>query len=579
MSRRKNRESVTNELHEVSGRRASRFRLEPFSPEVEDWDYYIQRFELELRVHGIDDEAEQRDLLLTRVGPAAFKVVVDYFRPAKVEGKSYDSIVEVLNGYYGKTYSAIGERVTFARRMREEGESVAHYLNSLRALAGHCEFGSSLKERLRDQLILGISNSAWQKELIKLHPDAKCSLKDVEATALNLESADAVQRKIESLTVPGPVDSDVRAVRKPSRVEGKTCDWCGYSEHRKGQRCPAEGKDCKECGKIGHFGSVCLSRRRRRVRRVGSSGSESSSSSDARSRVHNVKAGSQVKLDVHLNGRPVSMLFDPGASVSIIDKKCWKKIGRPKLEPAASLVAYAGGTIDVLGRANVMVTAFDKTMDLPVVVIPGKDIPLFGLNWILGFNLPLPPGARVCQVAGVPAQPSQGTEAVLSKFKEVFAPGLGTITGQRLKIHMKEGATPKVFKSRQVPIALRSAVQQELTRLVQEGVLEEVDPTRTPIERTPAEMMFGRTVRTKLTLLKPDVSADIGEAITRQKRDHDKKTGLKSFGVGEEVWVKKRPNEDFVSGTVVKTLGAVMYLVDVDGVHHRRHVDQLRHKG
>eukprot|EP00731_Ephydatia_muelleri_P031413 Em0022g927a len=81
-----------------------RFRFDRFDNNIEEWDYYIQRFENELAVHGLltgEDSADARkNLLLSKIGPEAFKIVVDYFCPDPVGTKSYQQLIE---GHVGET--------------------------------------------------------------------------------------------------------------------------------------------------------------------------------------------------------------------------------------------------------------------------------------------------------------------------------------------------------------------------------------------------------------------------------------------------------------------------------------------
>ena len=52
----------------------------------------------------------------------------------------------------------------------------------------------------------------------------------------------------------------------------------------------------------------------------------------------------------------------------------------------------------------------------------------------------------------------------------------------------------------------------------------------------PAEMMFGRRLRTRLDLLKPDVRAKMEAANFRQQRHHDKSAQPRSFAERDPVW-------------------------------------------
>lgn len=52
----------------------------------------------------------------------------------------------------------------------------------------------------------------------------------------------------------------------------------------------------------------------------------------------------------------------------------------------------------------------------------------------------------------------------------------------QVAIHLHRDAQPKVFKPRPVPFATRSAADAEINRLVNDGIIEPVDPAVTPIE-------------------------------------------------------------------------------------------------
>ena len=173
--------------------RVRRFQFDRFDSQAEEWSYYIRRFEMELSIHELREDdvimTSRRDLLLSRIGPEAFKVVVDHFRPEEIGTHTYDQVKDVLHRYYAKNVCIMAERVAFTHRHRRDGETVTQFVNSLRSMAGDCDFGASLAERLRDQLVIGINNDYWQKELSRLHPTNASTLANVEASALILEKA------------------------------------------------------------------------------------------------------------------------------------------------------------------------------------------------------------------------------------------------------------------------------------------------------------------------------------------------------------------------------------------------------
>ena len=68
---------------------------------------------------------------------------------------------------------------------------------------------------------------------------------------------------------------------------------------------------------------------------------------------------------------------------------------------------------------------------------------------------------------------------------------------------------------------------------------------------TPAELLFGRIIRTRLTLLKPDISTKVQDKQASQKQHHDKKSKERHFQVGQSALVENnKPESKWVLGTV-----------------------------
>ena len=63
---------------------------------------------------------------------------------------------------------------------------------------------------------------------------------------------------------------------------------------------------------------------------------------------------------------------------------------------------------------------------------------------------------------------------MLSRHQSVFKDELGTMQGVKAKLLVRPESKPKFFKPRQVPYALKGAIEQELDRLENIGVIEKV---------------------------------------------------------------------------------------------------------
>ncbi|XP_053388445.1 uncharacterized protein K02A2.6-like [Mercenaria mercenaria] len=105
-------------------------------------------------------------------------------------------------------------------------------------------------------------------------------------------------------------------------------------------------------------------------------------------------------------------------------------------------------------------------------------VPLFGrewlyalkLNWTEIWNLNLD---RVAQFK--------------NKYKDVFDRDLGKVKNFKAKLKLKPESTPKFVKARKVPFVMKPQIEEELDRLVKDGVLEKVDTSEwaTPIVPVP----------------------------------------------------------------------------------------------
>ena len=93
---------------------------------------------------------------------------------------------------------------------------------------------------------------------------------------------------------------------------------------------------------------------------------------------------------------------------------------------------------------------------------------------------------------------------------------------------------------------------------------------------SPAELMFGKTLRTRLDLLRPDLKQSVK---SNQKKQVDNSTSrVRTISVGERVMVRDYLGENkWVPGIVKQKLGCLTNDVELtSGKLWRRHVDQIR---
>ena len=97
----------------------------------------------------------------------------------------------------------------------------------------------------------------------------------------------------------------------------------------------------------------------------------------------------------------------------------------------------------------------------------------------------------------------------------------------------------------------------------------------------PSTLFLGRSLRTRLDLLRPSVEKYVCERQAAQKELHDKTSKQRDFFIGQQVMTKNlRPGPTWVPGVIVERLGPVTFLVEVEiGLTWKRHIDHIRARG
>lgn len=95
---------------------------------------------------------------------------------------------------------------------------------------------------------------------------------------------------------------------------------------------------------------------------------------------------------------------------------------------------------------------------------------------------------------------------------------------------------------------------------------------------SPAELMYGRRLRSQLDQLQPDLGRKVRQSQDQQKRGHDVRSQFREFKVGDKVYARNYGQGPvWLPGEVVAVSGSVSYTVALeDGRNVRRHTEQLR---
>src|SRR4051812_42082165 len=115
------------------------FKFQTFDPKDERWQYYIERFEVALKlqdlVGGCEAEEAIKNLLLKWIGAEQYRKVRDNFQPTPVHEKGYEDIKKFFNQYFKPTTSYLVERIKFGKLSRKSDQTITEYVNESRSVA------------------------------------------------------------------------------------------------------------------------------------------------------------------------------------------------------------------------------------------------------------------------------------------------------------------------------------------------------------------------------------------------------------------------------------------------------------
>ena len=458
-----------------------------FDVAQDEWCDYIERLEHYFTANDIREEDKRRAILLNAVGASTYRLIRTLVSPDKVTDVSFEEIVEKAKTHFNPKPSQIVKRYEFNTRRQGSDETISTYVAELRKIAEYCDYGQALNVMLRDRLVCGLQDKNIQRRLLQ-----QSDLTFEKA----LEVALAADNDAKRLTTTPP-DKDLptqigkvgdRPPYKPPVNRGvpqqtgggranpgkRECTRCGGKHEA--TNCPYLEYECHKCKKKGHLARRCRQRGRgghRGTHRVVEESSLESGALEEEYGLFHVSAGTTKPLyaTVIVNGQPLSMEVDTGASVSIASQETFESIreGESSLEleaPTVRLKTYTGEPIKVCGTTQVPVVHNGQTVALPLVVTEGSGPTLLGRNWLEALRLDWRTIFRVGN--------NLTLQQVLGEHKEVFNDELGELRGVAAKIHIDRNARPRFEKSRPVPFAMKKKVEKELERLQTLGIIRPV---------------------------------------------------------------------------------------------------------
>lgn len=464
--------------------------IEPFVPGG-NFPLYKDRVEQFFQANDVNNEKKVATFV-TIMGCEVYEILCSLCVPDLPSKLGYEEIMKRLMDHFEPKRNKRAERYKFHRATQENGESVKDYIIKLKSLAKSCEFGDVfgaatdaankkkiLDEALVDRFIVGIQNVKIQQKLLG---DDSNDFEKCCQIALNMEMA------AKEIYAMKPETSNVLKVskgqynkRKPNnyQITAKTkgdCRRCGR-EHTDYSKCPAINWKCFVCQKIGHTSVVCRNKHNS-TKRTNQFDKRPIEDTKTISCIN--KIDTPAVYEVEVNGIPLQMEVDTGASVSIISAFEYRKLYKKyKLTNCSqNLLTVTGETLNVVGMMEVQVRAGGNNLKLELIVVHTnkRTRALLGRNWLDKIKPEWRNQFHECTNKQVNAIMTNENNELIGELSQNYPNAFdkktdNAILGHEAEIIVRDDAIPIFHAPYSVPFCSREKVKSEIDRLVRNKIL------------------------------------------------------------------------------------------------------------
>lgn len=452
---------------------------------VNNWKLWKQLWHHYCIVSNLDAHtpAFKKSLLISTMGIEALQ---KYNGCDPDDKDTSDDIINKLDKHIMGEPNETFERYKFNTRIQGQDESIDDYITALKTLIKPCNYCDCIRDSLlRDRIVLGVNNERTRTRLLQ---ERKLTLnkcldicKSFETSTSQLKvlagkEVNRVDRKPRELTNKPRSQKFTTQGAKP-RPSQILCKFCAQNHPPKKELCPAWGKECNKCKKMNHFSKCCPPQVKKKLYGVDAqSDSESEeeiiSAVSTTQSINSVSAG-PIYAEMELKGNPVKFQVDCGATVNVIPAKYVDQA----LEKSKSILyMYNESKLIPLGQCRLSLrnVATRKKYSVEFVVVKEDLTPLLSRKAAERMNLITVNYENFKQLHSVTPR----TDNMLHKYSSVFNDStLGDLPG-KVSIVVDEHAKPVQCPPRKVPIAVKSKLKEELSKLVNLQVITPVtEPT------------------------------------------------------------------------------------------------------
>ena len=500
--------------------------FEPFNEMLETFHNYLERFENYCVLKQINGNKQYcARLLMNSIGAKHYETIVAISAPRHVQDIAYDELLNILSLYFAPKRNVLVVQHEFLSTYQKEEESIAEYCASLRRNINACQFISPCDCRndisdifLRAQFIRGIKDNHIREELLQAE---ETDFKKIVEKSVSLEASKrdcqllANNNNYDNSTVTiNKLDSHANRARssfrhrqdehrsmsqnrlRRTKSQGRSqkidyhalgidglCLRCGRNNHT-ARDCKSNRKNlkCSGCKKSGHIAKVCI----KTLLTSQSSSTYQITDEDYTAGVNIISNVNQNSSDeryyatVLINNIPVNFEVDSGSGYTFLPRNYYHKLNlHSKLEPVNIIFrSYTADAFTPDGKVSVNVKFQNESITEDIYIVPENYSPLLGRIWIRKLKIKLQdldvdnsnPNLFPRSIQQVNSQ-----DEILKEYSDLFQDTVGCLSNFQVSLQLRENAKPAFLREREVPYALREAVERELDSLEASGIISKTD--------------------------------------------------------------------------------------------------------
>ena len=231
---------------------------------AEKWRKWKRAFEYYADCKGIDNTRKKTSQLLHFSGMEVQDIFEDLQDPGPIPetgDNAFKIEIRKLDSHFRGEENIPYERHVFRQLAPKEEETADQFMVQLRKHARHCNFGTSLNDNSRNQLIEKLTDFDLKRKLLE---QRNITLEEAldKARAWEAGGRQASNMTTSTSLADGNSVNVAKERQQTTNDKRKKCYNCGREGHLvRNRNRPAKGKKCAKCGRYRHFHLCCRGER------------------------------------------------------------------------------------------------------------------------------------------------------------------------------------------------------------------------------------------------------------------------------------------------------------------------------